>query len=94
MVVLPFVNLSADPEQEFFCDGVTEEIINALAQVRGLRVLARTSAFAFKGKRLDVREIGGKLDVQASAITRRRSLTGWWSSGRCPRKPGRITSSR
>ncbi len=65
VAVLPFVNLSADPEQEFFCDGMAEEIINALAQVRGLRVVARTSAFAFKGKLEDVREIGRRLDVAA-----------------------------
>jgi adenylate cyclase len=65
VAVLAFANLSADPEQEFFCDGMAEEIINALAQVRGLRVVARTSAFAFKGKQQDVREIGGRLDVGA-----------------------------
>ncbi len=65
VAVLPFANLSADPEQEFFCDGMAEEIINALAQVRGLRVVARTSAFAFKGKHEDVREIGSRLDVGA-----------------------------
>ena len=65
VAVLPFANLSADPEQEFFCDGMAEEIINALAQVQGLRVVARTSAFAFKGKHEDIREIGGRLDVGA-----------------------------
>jgi len=65
VAVLPFVNLSADPEQEFFCDGMAEEIINALAQVQDLRVVARTSAFAFKGKLEDVREIGSRLDVGA-----------------------------
>ncbi len=63
VAVLPFVNLSANPEQEYFCDGMAEEIINALAQVQGLRVVARTSAFAFKGKNEDIREIGGALDV-------------------------------
>ena len=65
VAVLPFVNLSADPEQEFFCDGMAEEIINALAQVERLRVVARTSAFAFKGKHEDMREIGRKLNVDA-----------------------------
>ncbi len=65
IAVLPFKNLSADPEQEFFCDGMAEEITNALVHVQGLRVVARTSAFAFKGKHEDVREIGGKLDVGA-----------------------------
>jgi len=65
VAVLPFVNLSADPEQEFFCDGMAEEIINALAQVERLRVVARTSAFAFKGKHEDMRLIGRALDVGA-----------------------------
>ncbi len=63
IAVLPFENMSADPEQEYFCDGIAEEIINGLAHVAGLRVAARTSAFAFKGKRSDMREIGKKLDV-------------------------------
>jgi len=63
IVVLPFENMSADPEQEYFCDGMAEEIINALVNVQGLRVAARTSAFAFKGKQVDVREIGRKLSV-------------------------------
>ncbi|MCK4408793.1 MAG: tetratricopeptide repeat protein, partial [Candidatus Eisenbacteria sp.] len=54
---------SADPEQEYFCDGTAEEIINALTKLKGLRVVARTSAFAFKDEKLDVREIGKKLNV-------------------------------
>ena len=64
IAVLPFVNMSADPEQEYFCDGITEEIINALTHVEDLKVIARTSAFAFKGKQEDIREIGKKLDVE------------------------------
>ncbi|NNM04316.1 MAG: protein kinase [Gemmatimonadetes bacterium] len=64
IVVLPFENLSADPEQEYFCDGITEEIINALSHVEDLTVIARTSAFAFKGRHEDVREIGRALDVK------------------------------
>ena len=64
IAVLPFVNMSNDPEQEYFCDGISEEIINALAQLENLRVVARTSAFAFKGKNVDVREIGKALNVQ------------------------------
>jgi serine/threonine-protein kinase len=63
VAVLPFTNLSADPEQEYFCDGMAEEVINTLAQIQGLRVIARTSAFAFKGKHEDVRQIGSALDV-------------------------------
>jgi serine/threonine-protein kinase len=63
IAVLPFANLSAEPETEYFSDGITEEIINALAQVEDLRVAARTSSFAFKGKALDVAEIAAKLHV-------------------------------
>jgi TolB-like protein len=59
--VLPFTNLSSDPEQEFFSDGMTEEITSALARVPDLRVVARTSAFEFKGQNRDVRTIGGQL---------------------------------
>lgn len=63
IAVLPFTNLSADPENEYFADGMTEEIISALVKVEGLQVASRTSSFAFKGKVLDVREIGEKLGV-------------------------------
>src|SRR2546428_636212 len=63
IAVLPFVNLSSDKENEYFSDGVTEEIINALANVEGVRVVARTSAFSFKGKNLNVRKIGEELNV-------------------------------
>jgi eukaryotic-like serine/threonine-protein kinase len=65
LAVLPFVNMSADTENEFFSDGITEELINALSRVKGLRVTSRTSAFAYKGRDLDVREIGQKLNVSA-----------------------------
>ena len=63
IAVLPFVNLSSDKENEYFSDGMTEEIINALANVEGVRVVARTSAFSFKGKNVNVRKIGEELDV-------------------------------
>jgi TolB-like protein/lipoprotein NlpI len=63
VAVLSFKNMSADPENEYFSDGLAEELINALAQVSGLRVAARTSAFSFKGKELDIREIGRALNV-------------------------------
>jgi TolB-like protein/tetratricopeptide (TPR) repeat protein len=65
VAVLPFANLSADPEGEFLGDGLAEEITNALARVRALRVAARTSAFAFKGRRVDIRQIGRDLGVGA-----------------------------
>ena len=63
IAVLPFVNLSSDKEQEYFSDGISEEILNALAQVDGLRVIGRTSSFSLKGKNEDLRSIGQKLDV-------------------------------
>ncbi len=64
LAVLPFANLSSDPEQEYFSDGLTEEILNQLAQIDGLAVTARTSSFFFKGKNQDVRSsIGAKLGV-------------------------------
>ena len=61
IAVMPFANMSADPEQEYFCDGMTEELINALTKLDELRVVARTSAFQFKGQALDLREVGRKL---------------------------------
>jgi TolB-like protein len=64
IVVLPFVNLTADPENEFFCDGTTEEIISALSHIKNLHVVARTSAFAFKGKHVDLRAVGQQLNVR------------------------------
>jgi len=57
LAVLPFVNMSADPENEYFSDGITEELLNTLTKVNGLQVISRTSAFAFKGKNADIREI-------------------------------------
>jgi adenylate cyclase len=63
IAVLPLLNMSNDPEQDYFCDGISEEIINALAQLENLRVISRTSAFSYKGKNLDAREIGKALDV-------------------------------
>ena len=63
IAVLPFVNMSGDPKNDYFSDGITEEILNALAQVPKLKVAARTSAFAFKGKEEDLRKVGEVLDV-------------------------------
>ena len=63
LAVLPFEDMSAGSENEFFGDGIAEDIINALAQIHGLRVAARTSAFSFKGKHEDMRVIGEKLNV-------------------------------
>jgi len=61
IAVLPFANMSSDAEAEYFSDGITEEILNALAKLSGLRVMARTSSFAFKGRNLDVRTVGEQL---------------------------------
>ncbi len=64
IAVLPFVDLSPAKDQEYFCDGISEEILDALAKVEGLRVVARTSSFSFKAKNADVAEIAQKLNVQ------------------------------
>ncbi len=64
IAVMPFANLSADPDNEFFADGITEEILNGLASVRGLHVVARTSSFQFKGQRPDLRVVGERLRVR------------------------------
>ena len=64
IAVLPFTNMSADPENEFFADGLTEEIVNALTQFEELRVAARRSTIAFKGKHVDLRVVGERLKVK------------------------------
>jgi serine/threonine protein kinase/Tfp pilus assembly protein PilF len=64
IAVLPFANMSADEQQGYFCDGIAEDIINALTKIEGLRVAARTSAFMFKNKSMDIRQIGKKLGVE------------------------------
>src|SRR5204862_434233 len=63
IAVLPFANLSGDPEFEYFSEGIAEEIINALTQLPGLHVAARTSSFAFRGPAIDLTEVGAKLKV-------------------------------
>jgi eukaryotic-like serine/threonine-protein kinase len=64
IAVLPFADMSPGHDQEWLCDGIAEEILNVLAQVQGIRVTARTSAFAFKGKNEDIRHIAAALGVQ------------------------------
>jgi len=64
IAVLPFVNMSADSENEYFSDGLAEELINALTRFENLRVVARTSSFAFKGEKIDIREVGQRLNVK------------------------------
>jgi len=63
IAVLPFVNMSSDKESDYFSDGITEELINALANVKGLRVTSRTAVFALRGKNLGIRELGDELKV-------------------------------
>jgi len=64
LAVLPFVNMSPDPENEYFSDGITEELLNVLAKVEGLQVTARTSSFAYKGRNEDVKKIGEQLGAK------------------------------
>jgi adenylate cyclase len=63
LAVLPFVNMSSDPENEYFSDGITEELLNTLTKLEGLQVTSRTSVFAFKGRNEDIREIASRLNV-------------------------------
>jgi non-specific serine/threonine protein kinase len=63
IAVLPFRDMSAQKDQEYFCEGMAEELINAFVKVEGLRVVARTSSFSFRGKEIDIRDIGKKLNV-------------------------------
>ena len=65
IAVLPFADMSPEKDQEYFCEGMAEEVINALAQVEGLRVVSRSSSFQFRGKSYDVRDVGEKLSVGA-----------------------------
>ena len=77
IAVLPFANLSGDAAKEFFADGLTEELTSELARAADLRVVARTSAFAFKGGAADIREIGRRLNVSTLVEGSVR-----WSDGR------------
>jgi len=65
IAVLPFTNLSSSEESEYFSDGITDEIINALSKIQGLKVIARTSSFAYKNQAIDVRKIGNTLGVES-----------------------------
>jgi serine/threonine-protein kinase len=65
IAILPFSNLSADPENEYLSDGITEEILSALSRLRSIRVCARASSFAFKGQNIDVRAVGERLGVRS-----------------------------
>ena len=64
IAVLPFANMSGDPEQEYFVDGVVEEIITALSRIRWLFVIARNSSFTYKGRSVDIKQVGRELGVR------------------------------
>jgi TolB-like protein len=64
IAVLPFANMSGDPEQEYFSDGITEDIITALSRLRWFFVIARNSTFVYKGKAVDVKHVGRELGVR------------------------------
>src|SRR5207244_782774 len=81
IAVLPFANLSGDPDFEYFSEGIAEEIINALTQLPGLRVAARTSSFAFRGQGIDLAEVGAKLKERERRRTRRDAQAGQLREG-------------
>ena len=70
LAVLPFLNLSSDPEQEYFADGMVEEIITALSRIRWLFVIARNSSFTYKGQAVDVKQVGRELGVRMCSKAR------------------------
>ena len=80
IAVLPFANMSGDPEQEYFADGMVEEITTALSRFRSLFVIARNSSFTFKGKAVDIKEVGRRLGVR------------YVLEGRCARRRGKFAS--
>ena len=90
IAVLPFTDMSAKKDQDYFCDGMAEEVINALTKLDGLKVASRTSAFQFKGQSQDIRRIGELLNVktvlEGSVRTAGTRLRGsrWRRRGRCP----------
>lgn len=64
IAILPFLDMSPEKDQEYFCDGIAEELINSLTRIKGVRVVAQTPSFSFKGKNIDIRDIGRKLNVK------------------------------
>ena len=88
IAVLPFVNMSPDADQEFFSDGISEDIITALSKFRSLFVIARNSSFSFKGQSIEVKDIGHKLGVRLSS----RAACGAPATG-CASPPSSSTPS-
>ena len=94
IAVLPFQNLSGDPEQEYFADGMVEDIITALSRLRWLFVIARNSSFTYKGRAVDVKQVGRELGVryvlEGSVRKAAKSGAHHRAAHRC-RQPGRIS---
>ena len=90
IAVLPFTNMSGDPEQEYFADGITEDIITDLSKVSGLSVIARNSVFTYKGKHADVQEVGRRFNVatvlEGQRAQGRQSRPHQCAADRCPRR--------
>ena len=89
IAVLPFANMSGDPEQKYFADGVVEDIITALSRVRALFVIARNSSFAYEGKAVDIRQVGRELGVRyvlEGSVRRRRTACASRRSSSTPRR--------
>jgi adenylate cyclase len=83
IAVLPFANLSGDPEQEYFADGMVEEIITALSRIHWLFVIARNSSFTYKGQAVDVKQVGRELGVRYVPL-----------KARCVKRPAEYASPR
>jgi adenylate cyclase len=99
IAVLPFANLSGDPEQEYFADGMVEEIITALSRIRWLFVIARNSSFTYKGQAIDVKQVGRELGVRYVLEGSVRKAGGhvpsrWHADARPRHRPGRGLSRR
>ena len=97
LAVLPLVNVGGDPRDDYFSDGLTEDLINVFSRVKGLAVVARTSAFAYKKRTGDVREIGRRLGgamfsmaVSGDRVRRSGSMCSWSTSRRVPRSGGAV----
>jgi adenylate cyclase len=103
VAVLPFTNLSGDPARDYFSDGMSEELLNLLARVPGLEVASRTSSFAYKGRNVDIREVGRELGVETvlegsirqsgEQVRITAQLRAASTSGRRPMTAGSRTSS-
>jgi len=90
IAVLPFQNMSGDPDQEYFADGMVEEITTALSYMRWLFVIARNSSFTYKGRSIDLKQVGRELE---GLMTRKRAISTWTLSRRVARHSSRVRMS-